>query len=415
MKKVILGKTGLQVTKTAMGCLPVQRCSEDDGVKLIRAAYEGGINFFDTANAYTDSEMKVGRALFDVRGDVIIATKSQARDKAGCAAHIENSLKMLRTDYIDLFQFHNCEVLPDINDPDDAFAAVLEARDAGKIRHIGITTHRITVAEAAIASGCFETLMFPFSYISADRDLALADKCMTAKEKREVKKRLAGGELDLVIGTHALLTDDVELPSLGLVITDEQHRFGVEQRAALVSKGESPHVLVMSATPIPRTLALIIYGDLDVSVIDEMPPGRQRVDTFAVDESYRRRLYAFIEKQAFEGRQTFVVCPMMMPYMPLAALTVRPWMRAATAVTHIPATGPKAKPQIRMAISAGSYSIKLTAGKIGKWISATRATDRAAIMAMVVSLRVLCISNASQKNNRPKEKISFRRSQKIMM
>ena len=195
MKKVILGKTGLEVTKTAMGCLPVQRCSEDDGVKLIRAAYEGGINFFDTANAYTDSEMKVGRALFDVRGNVIIATKSQARDKAGCAAHIENSLKMLRTDYIDLFQFHNCEVLPDINDPGDAFAAVLEARDAGKIRHIGITTHRITVAEAAIASGCFETLMFPFSYISADRDLALADKCMKADMGFIAMKGLAGGML----------------------------------------------------------------------------------------------------------------------------------------------------------------------------------------------------------------------------
>jgi aryl-alcohol dehydrogenase-like predicted oxidoreductase len=195
MKKVILGKTGLEVTKTAMGCLPVQRCSEDDGVKLIRAAYEGGINFFDTANAYTDSEMKVGRALSDVRGNVIIATKSQARDKAGCAAHIENSLKMLRTDYIDLFQFHNCEVLPDINDPDDAFAAVLEARDAGKIRHIGITTHRITVAEAAIASGCFETLMFPFSYISADRDLALADKCMKADMGFIAMKGLAGGML----------------------------------------------------------------------------------------------------------------------------------------------------------------------------------------------------------------------------
>jgi ATP-dependent DNA helicase RecG len=152
----------------------------------------------------------------------------------------------------------------------------------------------------------FTSLLAPFGMT-----VGLLKGSMTAKEKREVKKRLAGGELDLVIGTHALLTDDVELPSLGLVITDEQHRFGVEQRAALVSKGESPHVLVMSATPIPRTLALIIYGDLDVSVIDEMPPGRQKVDTFAVDESYRRRLYAFIEKQAFEGRQTFVVCPMI--------------------------------------------------------------------------------------------------------
>jgi len=134
---------------------------------------------------------------------------------------------------------------------------------------------------------------------------------MPAREKKAVKAKLAAGELDLAIGTHALLSEDVEYKNLGLVVTDEQHRFGVEQRAALVSKGAQPHVLVMSATPIPRTLALIIYGDLDVSVIDELPPGRQKVDTFAVDESYRRRLYAFIEKQAFEGRQTFVVCPMI--------------------------------------------------------------------------------------------------------
>jgi ATP-dependent DNA helicase RecG len=134
---------------------------------------------------------------------------------------------------------------------------------------------------------------------------------MPAREKKAVKAKLAAGELDLAIGTHALLSEDVEYKNLGLVITDEQHRFGVEQRAALVSKGAQPHVLVMSATPIPRTLALIIYGDLDVSVIDELPPGRQKIDTFAVNESYRRRLYAFIEKQAFEGRQTFVVCPMI--------------------------------------------------------------------------------------------------------
>ena len=134
---------------------------------------------------------------------------------------------------------------------------------------------------------------------------------MTAKEKKAVKAQLADGALDLVIGTHALLSEDVAYRRLGLVVTDEQHRFGVEQRSALVSKGRRPHVLVMSATPIPRTLALIIYGDLDVSVIDELPPGRQQIDTFCVGESYRRRLYAFIEKQVFEGRQVFVVCPMI--------------------------------------------------------------------------------------------------------
>ncbi len=134
---------------------------------------------------------------------------------------------------------------------------------------------------------------------------------MTAREKRLVKEQLKNGELDLVIGTHALFSADVEYERLGLVVTDEQHRFGVGQRSALIGKGSKPHVLVMSATPIPRTLALIIYGDLDVSVIDELPPGRQKVDTFAVDESYRARLNGFIRKLVVEGRQVFVVCPMV--------------------------------------------------------------------------------------------------------
>ena len=132
---------------------------------------------------------------------------------------------------------------------------------------------------------------------------------MSAKEKRESKAAIAAGDYDMVIGTHALFSEDVAYSRLGLIVTDEQHRFGVKQRSALIGKGERPHVLVMSATPIPRTLALMIYGDLDVSVIDELPPGRQKVDTFAVDESYRQRLNGFIRKLAGEGRQTFVVCP----------------------------------------------------------------------------------------------------------
>lgn len=134
---------------------------------------------------------------------------------------------------------------------------------------------------------------------------------MTAKEKREVKAALAAGSIDLIVGTHALFSTDVEYSRLGLVITDEQHRFGVAQRSALIGKGQKPHVLVMSATPIPRTLALIIYGDLDVSVLDELPPGRQKVDTFAVGESYRARLNNFIRRLVGEGRQVFVVCPMV--------------------------------------------------------------------------------------------------------
>ena len=135
---------------------------------------------------------------------------------------------------------------------------------------------------------------------------------MTAAQKRACCGRLADGETDLIVGTHALLSDPVDFENLGLVITDEQHRFGVDQRAALSAKSggtRRPHVLVMSATPIPRTLALMIYGDLDLSVIDQLPPGRTPVKTFLIGEDKRQRLYGFVRKQASEGRQTYIVCP----------------------------------------------------------------------------------------------------------
>ena len=140
---------------------------------------------------------------------------------------------------------------------------------------------------------------------------ALLTGSTRAGERRALLAGLADGSIDLCIGTHALLTEDVQYARLGLVITDEQHRFGVDQRAALSKKAASPHILVLSATPIPRTLALIIYGDLDVSVIDELPPGRQRVDTFAVNESYRQRLNGFIRRQVAQGHQVFIVCPLI--------------------------------------------------------------------------------------------------------
>ena len=134
---------------------------------------------------------------------------------------------------------------------------------------------------------------------------------MTAKAKREAVEKLALGEADLAVGTHALLSEGVEFPRLALAVTDEQHRFGVHQRGALAAKTNAPHILVMSATPIPRTLALILYGDLDVSVIDELPPGRQKVDTYAVDESMRPRIRRFISRLVEEGRQVYIVCPMI--------------------------------------------------------------------------------------------------------
>ena len=132
---------------------------------------------------------------------------------------------------------------------------------------------------------------------------------MKEKDKKAIRTALAEGSIDLAIGTHALLSDSTVFLNLGLVIADEQHRFGVAQRAKLSAKGADPHLLVMSATPIPRTLALILYGDLEVSILDELPPGRQTVDTFLVNESYRPRINAFIRKQAAEGHQCFVVCP----------------------------------------------------------------------------------------------------------
>jgi len=132
---------------------------------------------------------------------------------------------------------------------------------------------------------------------------------MTAKQKRIILAKLADGEIDFIVGTHSLISDTVAFNNLGLVITDEQHRFGVRQRSTLLSKGNNPHLLVMSATPIPRTLALIIYGDLDISIVNEMPPGRQKVDTFLIDDSVRERAYGFLIKQITEGRQCYIVCP----------------------------------------------------------------------------------------------------------
>ena len=140
---------------------------------------------------------------------------------------------------------------------------------------------------------------------------ALLTGSTPAKTKRSILEQLASGEIDFAIGTHALLTGSVEFSDLGLVVTDEQHRFGVAQRAALAAKGSHPHMLVMSATPIPRTLALILYGDLDVSVIDQLPPGRKPVETYAVPGSYHPRIYAFLDKLMAEGRQAYIVCPMV--------------------------------------------------------------------------------------------------------
>ena len=146
---------------------------------------------------------------------------------------------------------------------------------------------------------------------NTDIKCGLLTGSLTKKQKTLVKEAIKNGEIDVVVGTHALLVDDVEFDNLGLVITDEQHRFGVVQRGKLSKKGQNPHTLVMSATPIPRTLGLIIYGDLDISIIDEYPRGRQVIDTYCVDSSYRTRIYNFIKKFINEGRQAYIVCPLV--------------------------------------------------------------------------------------------------------
>lgn len=173
--------------------------------------------------------------------------------------------------------------------------------------------------------------------------IALLTGSTPAGEKREIKKRLAEGTIHFVIGTHALFSEDVEYDNLALVITDEQHRFGVAQRNKLVQKSANAHVLVMSATPIPRTLALMIYGDLDVSVIDEMPPGRQPIETYAVNSTYRPRLNAFIQKTVEAGRQVYVVCPAIEDNEAFPLTTVEEHKQALK----------RALPQVRIAMVHG--------------------------------------------------------------
>ena len=188
----------------------------------------------------------------------------------------------------------------------------------------GKTAVAAAVIYSAVKNGMQAALMAPTSILATqhyntflslfsrtDIKLELIIGSTSAKRKREIKEKVQRGEIDLLIGTHTLIQSDVEFKNLGLVVTDEQHRFGVKQRSVLTSKGQNPHTLVMSATPIPRTLALIIYGDLNLSILDELPPGRQKIETYAVDESYRDRAYNYIKKHLDRGLQGYIVCPLV--------------------------------------------------------------------------------------------------------
>ena len=225
MEKIRLGRTELYVTKTAFGALPIQRISKADAVHLVRRAADAGINYFDTANMYTDSEEKLGEALEGIRQNVVISTKSAATDKKTAMAHIEESLRRLRTDYIDLFQFHNPAVLPDPTDPDGTFAAALEMKERGYIRHIGITNHRPKVARAAIESGNFETLQFPFCYLATETDFALVEDCKRADMGYIAMKGLSGGLLNNAAACYAFMAQyDNVVPIWGI-----QHEWELDQ------------------------------------------------------------------------------------------------------------------------------------------------------------------------------------------
>ena len=232
MEKIRLGRTELLVSKTSFGALPIQRISKADAVKLVRRAYDAGVNYFDTANAYTDSEEKLGAALHDVRQNVVISTKSAATDKKTAMAHIEESLRRLQTDYIDLFQFHNPARLPDPDDPDGAFAAALEMRQKGYIRHIGITNHRPQVARDAIDSGNFETLQFPFCYLATGTDYALVEDCKRADMGFIAMKGLSGGMLNNAEACYAFMQQyDHVVPIWGI-----QHEWELDQWLELTER-----------------------------------------------------------------------------------------------------------------------------------------------------------------------------------
>jgi predicted aldo/keto reductase-like oxidoreductase len=205
VKTIRLGRTDLQVSRSGFGAIPIQRIGIDQAKHLLLKAYRGGINFFDTARTYTDSEEKIGVALSDVREEIILATKSPAVDRDGVLQDLETSLEKLQTDYVDIYQLHNPKSLPDPDDPNGPYRATLEAKEQGKIRFIGFTNHRLDVALEAAASDLYDTIQFPLSSLSSDEDLQLIEEC----KKRDIgviaMKALSGGLITNVPATFTFL------------------------------------------------------------------------------------------------------------------------------------------------------------------------------------------------------------------
>lgn len=217
MSQVTLGTTGITVNKNGFGALPVQRVTMEEAKKLLRKAFESGITFFDTARAYTDSEEKLGEALSDVRDQIFIATKTAAKTADGFWKDLETSLKLLKTDYIDIYQFHNPAVCPKPGDGTGLYEAMLEAKEQGKIRHIGITNHRLAVAQEAIDSGLYEVLQFPFCYLATEKDLALVRQCKEKNIGFIAMKALSGGMITNSAAAYAYLDQfDHVLPIWGV-------------------------------------------------------------------------------------------------------------------------------------------------------------------------------------------------------
>ena len=217
MDRVTLGKTGITVCRNGFGALPIQRIGKEDAAYLVKKAYENGVNFFDTARAYTDSEEKLGYATSSFRDKIYIATKTAAMNGEELKKDLETSLSLLKTDYIDIYQFHNPPFCPKPGDGTLLYEAMVEAKKEGKIRHIGITNHRLGVAKEAIESGLYETLQFPFSYISGEKELELLNLCRENDMGFIAMKGLAGGLLNNSRVCYAFMSQfDNVLPIWGV-------------------------------------------------------------------------------------------------------------------------------------------------------------------------------------------------------
>lgn len=226
MVQVRLGKTEIIAEKNAFGALPIQRISKEEAVRLLRRAYDAGITFYDTARFYTDSEEKLGEAFEGMREKVIIATKTGAQTAEGFWKDLHTSLGNLRTDYIDLYQFHNPGFCPKPGDGTGLYEAMLEAKEKGMVRHVGITNHRLHIAREAVDSGLYETMQFPFSYLSGEQDIALAQACREADMGFIAMKALSGGLITNSAAAYAFLAQyDNVLPIWGVQRESELDEF----------------------------------------------------------------------------------------------------------------------------------------------------------------------------------------------